>query len=157
MLAYRIVHKQFSNSLNCSGIAGRWNLAGQRVLYAADSIPLAFLENMIRRQGVGFNEDFKIMVVEIPDNLPLTTIEATILKTGWRSMNQYAQTQLLGSSWFVSAATLVLKVPSAVLPSSYNLVMNSTHPSFSKIKLLAVTDLVPDERIEAILKQQKRK
>ncbi len=157
MLAYRIVHKQFSESLNCSGMAGRWNLAGQRVLYAADSIPLAFLENMIRRQGVGFNEDFKIMIVEIPDNLSIETIEASNLKAGWRSMNQYAQTQLLGTAWFVSAATLILKVPSAVLPSSYNLVINSTHPGFSKIKLIAVTDLVPDERIEAILKQQKRK
>ena len=37
------------------------------------------------------------------------------------------------------------------------MVVNGTHHLFSKIKLIAVTNLVPDERIEAILKQQKRK
>lgn len=64
MLVYRIVHKMFSNSLFASGIRGRWNSAGNKVIYTAESIPVAFLENMVRRQGVGFNDDFNIMFVE---------------------------------------------------------------------------------------------
>jgi hypothetical protein len=59
MLVYRITHKIYGKQLFASGLEGRRNSDGKKVIYAAGSIALAFLENMIRRQGVGFNSDFK--------------------------------------------------------------------------------------------------
>jgi RES domain-containing protein len=156
MLAYRIVHKTFSKQLVASAMPGRWNSAGNKVIYAADSIPLAFLENMIRRQGVGFNDDFKIMILDIPDRLLFETIDLKQLKTGWRNMHQYSQTQLLGDDWYHFRNTVLLQVPSAVLTSSNNYVINTEHPDFIQINLLAITDLVPDERIESILKKKRK-
>jgi RES domain-containing protein len=61
MLVYRIVFKAWSHTLFAPGVAGRWNGTGRKVIYTAASIPLAFLENMIQRKGVGFNDDFKII------------------------------------------------------------------------------------------------
>jgi RES domain-containing protein len=138
-------------------MAGRWNGAGKKVLYCAESIALAFLENMIRRQGVGFNADFKIMLIEIPDAVGITTINTADLQTGWRDFKDYAACQPLGDQWYDRGKTLVLKVPSAVLPESCNYVINTMHVDFKKVQLIATTDLVPDERIEAILKQYPRK
>jgi len=43
MLVYRIVYKTFSKELSASGLEGRWNSEGKRVIYAAASIALAFL------------------------------------------------------------------------------------------------------------------
>jgi RES domain-containing protein len=77
MLIYRIVHKIYSGTLFASGIQGRWNSAGNKVLYAAESIPLAFLENMVRRQGVGFNSDFQIMFISVPD--PVSVEEVSMI------------------------------------------------------------------------------
>ena len=45
-----------------------------------------------------------------------------------------------------------LFAPSAVLPDAFNYVLNSLHPDFLRIKLLRVTPLIPDERIEDLLK-----
>lgn len=73
MLLYRITHKQFSQSLVAPGFGGRWNSEGKNVIYTAESIPLAFLESMLRRQGVGFNRDFNTMIIEVPDTLPHRT------------------------------------------------------------------------------------
>jgi RES domain-containing protein len=159
MLAYRIRHRNFSQQLFASGAEGRWNSAGKKVIYAAESITLAFLENMVRRQGVGFNSDFKIMVIEIPKDSSITMIPATALKMGWRDFKDYSACQLLGDEWYNQGVTPVLKVPSAVLSDSFNYVIHTGHNDYTsgKIKHIATTDLVPDERIEDLLKKYPKK
>ncbi len=52
---------------------------------------------------------------------------------------------------------MILKVPSAVLPEAFNYVINSEFPDFGLIKLIEATDLVPDDRIEDILKKYEKK
>src|SRR3954452_31180 len=125
MLVYRIVHKLYSENLFASGASGRWNSAGNKVIYTAESIPLAFLENMVRRQGVGFNKDFKIMFIEIPDNTRIATIDLTQLEESWRDFHDYSKCQPLGDIWYNEGKALILKVPSAILPESFNYVINS--------------------------------
>lgn len=153
MLVYRITLKQFSTELFAPGIAGRWNGAGRKVLYSAESIALAFLENMVRRQGVGFNNDFKTMIIEIPDELKILELHARELPPEWRSINNYSKCQPFGNKWFDENIYPVLKVPSAVLPDTFNYVINTMHADYKKVRLLAVTELVPDERIEDLLKR----
>lgn len=152
MLVYRIVHKKYSKTLFVSGMEGRWNSKGNKVLYCAESIALAFLENMIRRQGVGFKDDFKIMIIEVPTKAGITFFNIENLETGWRNSDNYSKCQKAGDEWYIACKHLLLKVPSAVLPESYNFVINTDHPGYKKIKLINVTNLVPDKRIEEILK-----
>ena len=151
MIVFRIVHKSFSQSLVGSGQPGRWNKSGQKVIYAAESIALAFLESMIRRQGVGFNEDFKIMFLEIPQDVSITTIDPASLSPGWDNFRNHAVSQERASSWFLSLESPVLRVPSVVLPHSFNFVINTEHKEFKKIKIIDITPLLPDPRIDTIL------
>ena len=153
MLVYRIVHNIYSKNLFASGASGRWNSLGNKVIYAAESIPLAFLESMVRRQGIGFNHDFKIMIIEIPDKIIIYEIDISELEVGWRDFNDYSKCQTLGDFWYNSGQTIVLKAPSAVLPESSNYVINTEHPDYALIKLIATTELIPDDRIEDILKK----
>lgn len=154
MLAYRIALKPFSQALVAPGFAGRWNSEGRRVIYCADSIALAFLESMIRRQGVGFNNNFAIMVIDIPDTLKTDTIEAASLPKDWRDFRNYEPCQQRGNQWYDAMSTAVLRVPSAVLPLQFNFVLNALHPDFKKIRLAHTSALLPDERIEALLKDR---
>lgn len=156
MLAYRITHKNYSRELYASGLKGRWNSTGNKVIYCAESIPLAFLENMIRRQGVGFNNDFRTMIIEIPDDLEVSFISLSELEEGWRDFNDYSLCQAGGDKWYSECKTAVLKVPSAVLPECSNYVINTQQPSYKKIKLTGITDLVPDKRIEDLLKKYRK-
>ncbi|HUZ60363.1 MAG TPA: RES family NAD+ phosphorylase [Hanamia sp.] len=157
MLVYRIVQKKYSKTLFVSGMEGRWNSKGNKVLYCAESIAVAFLENMIRRQGVGFNDDFKIMIIEIPTKAGITFFNVEDLEPGWRNSDNYSKCQKAGDEWYIACKNLLLKVPSAVLPESYNYVINTEHPEYKKVKLIEVTNLVPDERIEEILKKSPQK
>ena len=157
MLVYRITHKKWSQSLFASGLEGRWNKEGYKVVYCAESIALAFLENMVRRQGIGFNDDFKIMFIEVPDSLTVAEIKTDDLDKGWRDVRDYTKCQEVGNRWYEEGKVPILKVPSAVLPQAYNYVINTLHTDYSKIELLQTTDLIPDERIEDILKQYANK
>ena len=157
MLVYRIVHKKYSTSLLASGLQGRWNSAGKKVIYTAESIPLAFLENMVRRQGVGFNRDFRIMIIEIPDSIIISSINLSDLEDGWRDFKDYSKSQLIGDKWYDEGKVMVLKVPSSVLPEAFNYVINSEFSDYGMIKLITTTDLMPDERIEDILKKYPKK
>jgi RES domain-containing protein len=157
MLVYRITHKIYSKELYASGLEGRWNSDGKKVIYTAGSVALAFLENMIRRQGVGFNSDFKTMIIEIPDDLKIATIKEEDLLKGWRAFTDYSKCQPLGDAWFGKGEKPILKVPSAVLPEGFNYVINATHADFKKVRLIETTALVPDERIEDILKNYSKK
>lgn len=153
MRIYRIVHKKYSSNLFASGMEGRWNSTGKKVIYAAESIPLAFLENMVRRKSIGFNRDFQTMIIEIPPKIKIAKIDSDELEDGWRAINDYSKCQPLGDKWYDASKTLILKVPSAVLPESSNYLVNTEHADFKLAKLVAVTDLIPDERIEDILKK----
>ena len=157
MLVYRIVHKKYSINLFSSGLKGRWNSSVKKVLYTAESIPLAFLENMVRRQGVGFNKDFKILFIEIPNNLKILTVNVADLEDGWRDFKDYSKCQAIGDKWYDDSKTMILKVPSAVLPDSFNYVINTEFSDYGLVKLIEATDLVPDDRIEDILKRYLRK
>ncbi len=153
MLVYRIVHKKYSTSLFASGLKGRWNGTGKKVIYTAESIPLAFLENMVRRQGVGFNSDFKIMIIEIPDSVSISVINTSDLESGWRDFKDNSKCQFLGDKWYDEGKAMILKVPSAVLSEAFNYIINSEFSDYGMVNLIAVTDLIPDERIEDILKK----
>src|ERR1035437_8993129 len=99
MLVYKITHKNYATSLSASGADGRWASGGRQVIYCAESIPLAFLENMVRRQGVGFNRDFKTVIIEIPNDLKAETVTIKDLGEGWRNFRVYTKCQSIGDQW----------------------------------------------------------
>jgi len=50
---------------------------------------------------------------------------------------------------------LVLKVPSAALSICNNYVINTLHPDFNQVKLIKLTPLMPDPRIDELLRKAK--
>jgi RES domain-containing protein len=152
MLVYRIGHKDYAGKLEASGANGRWASAGKMVIYAAQSIELAFLESMIRRQGVGFNRDFVTVVINLPGDQQIEEVKTGDLKDGWRDFRDYRACQFIGNKWYDDLRTPILKVPSAILPQSHNYVLHTLHPEFRKVSMVSVDALVPDERIEGLLK-----
>ena len=155
MLVYRIVHKKYADTLFASGVEGRWNAEGKKVLYTAESISLAYLETLAHRKGLGFNRDFRIMVIQVRDESQFQIVESTDLPKTWRDFRNYDECQKIGNQWFGAEEKLCLKVPSAVVPENWNIVINTFHQDFKKVKLIEVLNFNPDDRLEQIIKQYK--
>ena len=97
------------------------------------------------------------MFIEVPHTLEVSEIKADELEEGWRHIRDYTKCQQAGNRWYEEGRVPILKVPSAVLPQAYNYVINTMQPDYKMIKLVQTTDLIPDERIENILKQYAKK
>lgn len=155
MLVFRIAHKKYAQNLSVSGLSGRWNSDGKLVLYTCENISLCLLENMIYRVGTGFNHDYKIMIIETAIE-SVEEINCKKLPKIWRDIQSYSELQKMGDFWYDQQKNLMLKVPSSLLPENYNIIINTTHLDFKNVKLVDVVDYEPDERLEQILKRNKK-
>lgn len=65
------------------------------------------------------------------------------------------QTRALGDTWVLQQRTLALRVPSVVLPGSFNYVVNPNHPRYESGLVRHVGPFQYDQRIEALIQAAK--
>jgi RES domain-containing protein len=148
MQVFRIAAPKYAQRLSASGVANRWNLAGQFVLYTASSASLACLENVVHRGAEGLQAPFKLMTITVPEHVLIEEVTLGLLPTGWQQVASYAQCQAVGMAWYQLQRSAVLKVPSAIITTEYNYLLNTTHPDFSQISLQRVEDFAFDSRLK---------
>ncbi len=152
MIVYRVVHKLIKKLLIGSGRDGRWSNNRRKVIYASSSVSLACLENLIRRSGLGFGSDFQTIFYEIPGNVQFEEVPIKKLVGNWRLRSGYSYCQAMGNMWYDKEDSLILKVPSAIIPDEFNFVIKVASPEIGRIKIKDNKPFIPDERLENILR-----
>jgi len=149
METFRISKAEYSNDLRTSGRANRWNFDGQHIIYTGASRSLSTLELIVHRGSILPKINYKLMVVSIADYDHLfKQIKISDLSENWRSMSAYSELQKIGSNWYENLESLILKVPSAVIPNEYNYLINTEHPDFSEnVNLIRLEDYFWDNRL----------
>ena len=148
MLIYRITKTQYADRLVASGGAARWNPRGRFVIYTAATRALACLENVVHRSGEGLLDNFRVMVIEVPDELAVETIRPETLPPDWFDFARYGQCQERGDNWLARAESAVLRVPSAIINQEWNYLLNPAHPDFRCITLMRTEAFVFDPRLK---------
>lgn len=143
MLIYRICRAEFAAELKASGFAGRWNQNGQWVLYASATRSLAALEQLANRSGLILNASYLVMLIDVPDGMDsLRTVNSEMLPSDWRRFSGYGGLQDFGSDWYRRSESLLLRVPSVLVPQEYNYMIHTRHPDFStQVRLVGVEDM----------------
>ncbi len=54
---------------------------------------------------------------------------------------------MVGDKWLISKETLVLKIPSVIIPSEYNFLLNPVHSDIKKIKIVRKEKFEFDKRL----------
>jgi len=149
MEVFKICKEEYSGSLKSSGSANRWNLRGQNVIYAGSTRSLSNLELVVRRSSIIPVSNYKVVVISIADDDYLfKQIHINELVENWRTLAAYSSLQEIGSKWYISQGSLILKVPSAVIPYEYNYIINTEHPDFTKyVHVARVEDYFWDNRL----------
>jgi len=146
---FRIAKESFSDKLIASGKSNRWNLDDQYMLYAGSSRSLSSLELIVHRNAIQPVFNYRVMIISIADEENLfTNVLQSDLPRNWRGAMAYPTLQQIGSNWYHGNQSLVLKVPSAVIPKEYNYIINIVHPDFnSKVSLVRTEAYFWDERL----------
>ena len=149
MEVFRISHINYSRKLSSSGSANRWNFDGEYVIYTGSSRSLSTLELVVHRNSIQSLPNYEVMVISIADIEELyEQIPIKKLPKNWRKLEAYYKLQNIGSKWYKEQRSLVLRIPSAVIPKEYNYIINTKHPDFSSnVSLVRNEDYFFDKRL----------
>ncbi|WP_373493542.1 RES family NAD+ phosphorylase [Aquiflexum sp.] len=151
MLVFRICLEKYAYNLIASGKSNRWNSSGNFVIYTSSNRALACLENVVHRSSEGLNSLFKVMVIQIDDEVQTTDIPEESLPENWHKKASYSLCQKIGDDWYREGKTAVLAVPSSIIPKEKVYIINTRHPYFlnNKIRLISIEDFVFSPRIKS--------
>lgn len=151
MIVYRLTSAQYSNDLSGNGAklyGGRWNSFGLPALYTTEYISLAVLEMLVHVKAYQSPLNFKLITLEIPETASFASIDYKKMKKNWPDDLGYLQS--MGDAFLTERQSLVLKVPSAIVETENNFIINPAHRDLDKIKIRQSENFMFDKRLYLI-------
>ena len=140
MLLWRI-----SNHATLDGEGGliasaRWHTQGHPVLYLAETPAGALVEVLVHLEldPAHMPRSYKLLKAEAPDDISRQEIGKANLGQNWTQ--DLLATRKLGDEWLRSRVTALLRVPSAIVPETFNLLLNPHHPQASQVRSVSHRD-----------------
>jgi RES domain-containing protein len=118
--------------------AGRWHYAGQPVVYLAGSPSAALLEVCVHTSANDVPPAFTLLKVEGPD----LNVDAIRVK-------DLPATRDMGTAWLRKREGVLLEVPSAIVPETFNFLFNPLHADAMKFGIADVFGWPFDLRLKA--------
>lgn len=147
MVLYRITTKAYIHDFSGTGAmlyGGRWNQKGNRLLYTSGTLSLAALEIIANLSPDRLGRSFFCVELDFPDDLAIIAVDN--LPENWNTYPYTADTVSIGTR-FIKNNGLCLKVPSAIIPSEDNYLLNPLHDDFHKIKFIDARPFILDKRL----------
>ena len=150
MIVYRITKKEHAALDGMGGLygPGRWHRKGSLVIYASEHASLAAWEKIVHVSSFeNLSTNLLLVKIEIPDEIEIQTIPQHVLVKGWDGFPFCDETKSYGSSFLQKKEYLALKVPSAIIPDEFNIIINPLHPDIQVCKVISSNPFIFDKRI----------
>ena len=125
---------------------GRWNRPGTPAIYAGRTVAIAALEKFVHLAGVPAL-DLVLVRIELPEHCSVEEPEIANLPADWNAVPIRHASMDFGTTWIQEERSLVLYVPSTIVPEERNAVLNPNHPEFRTVQLLIERDFTFDLRL----------
>ena len=125
---------------------GRWNHKGIPIVYTAGSLSLAALELLVHLEYSQILRTYASIAIEFDENLCLR-LEPSDLPADWTDCPAPDSTRNIGTAWFNSGDSVILAIPSVIVPVETNYLINPLHPDFEKIKIGGPEQFEYDQRL----------
>jgi RES domain-containing protein len=143
---------RISNHLSLAGAGslrtpGLWHTRGRRVVYCAQSPAAALLEILVH-----FEIDiqdlpvrYRLLKIEVPDDVHVERISPDQLPADWPETTEV--TRGLGDDWLARDSAALLSVPSAIVPETFNVLLNPAHQDAKRIVIVRAREYAIDPRL----------
>jgi RES domain-containing protein len=119
------------------------------VTYASESLALAGLEVLVHCDLDLLPADLMAIEIFIPKTVKYAELSLADLPRTWQKYPAPAALQRLGNAWLDGARGCVLRVPSAIIPTESNFLINPRHPDLKKLSVTRKFDFRFDSRLVA--------
>ncbi len=134
--AWRITKRKHArNAFTGEGareFGGRWNNPGTAVVYTAQSQSLAALEMLVHLDSPEVLQKYVFIAAEFEESL-IKRVHPSELPRHWRSEPPPPEIRSIGDEWILARTSVVLQVPSALVPSESNFLLNPEHEDFARL------------------------
>lgn len=125
---------------------GRWNPKAISLLYTTESPALSLLEVLVHLNPNRISA-YYLVTLDVPDSM--RSYQADELPAEWRATGSAqplpSQTFLL--DWLREPDSLIVRVPSSIIPIMANYLINPRHPLFSSCQVINSEPFEIDERL----------
>jgi RES domain-containing protein len=118
---------------------GRWHNRGVPIVYLAENPALAMLEILVHLELDlrEIPETYQLLEIDYPSIKGIAHLHHNALPPNWQ--RDLEHTRAVGDAWLTSENSLFLRVPSALVPQSFNYLFNPRHPLSQQAKITSST------------------
>lgn len=150
MIVYRFAAEIYKEDISGNGaklFGGRWNNKGIPVLYASNHISLSVLELLVHNKDYSSFKAPYLISIDIPASIVPAIMNVAQLQPDWQQNTEY--TRWMGDQFLKVNNSLILQVPSSIIPQEHNFLINPAHADIKKVKIVSATLFELDKRLLA--------
>jgi RES domain-containing protein len=147
VILWRVSNYQTLDGAGGLYVSGCWHTKGHSVVYCTLNPATALLEALVHIEIDSDDrpERFQVLRIEGPDSLSIETIEVGSLPSDWAQ--DITSTQSIGDHWLSEKRSLLLQVPTLLVPETWNLLVNPQHPEANLLKIAMTYEHAFDARL----------
>jgi RES domain-containing protein len=111
---------------------GRWHHRGHPIVYLAETPAGALLESCVHTSANDIPPSYVLLAVAVGEKASIENLEAS-LEPNW--ITDLERTRDLGSAWLQSLRSALLRVPSALVPMTFNVLLNPLQQDSKHVKV----------------------
>jgi RES domain-containing protein len=137
MFLWRISNHRTLDGKGGLETSARWHTQGRPIVYLAESVAGALLEVLVHLELslVRLPKSYRLLKVEAPDDISIEALSSSDFSRGWTDDETF--TRNTGDQWLASKRTVLLRVPSAIVPETFNVLLNSAHEEARRMKIVS--------------------
>jgi RES domain-containing protein len=127
--------------------SARWHSQGRSIVYLAESPAGALLESLVHLELTpdAYPAHYGLLKAEASDEISVRTLGPGDLSGDW--VGNVILTRTIGDEWLASQSTVLLRVPSAIVPETFNVLLNPEHPEAGRVQVLWHAEYPWDARL----------
>ena len=145
MILWRISRHRDLTGAGGLKAAGRWHYAGHPIVYLAETPAAALLEVCVHTSANDVPPEFTLLRIEGPD-IEVPSVSLDGLPEDWRMRLEV--TRDLGTAWLERNESVLLRIPSAIVPETMNCLFNPSHRQAAEFRIIEAIAYPFDPRLK---------
>jgi RES domain-containing protein len=147
MILWRIGNHRTLDGSGGLKASARWHSKGRPIVYLAETASGALTEALVHLELDPNNlpRHYKLLKAAAPDDISIQHITRRDLPDNW--VKDEVATRTIGDEWLASMASALLRVPSAIVPESFNVLLNPLHREAARVVVVDYREWPWDRRL----------